>query len=737
MSKVNESGWIGLYEEKSLIGEGGNAKVFLVEKDGKEFALKELQKKKSIEKKGRFLSEIKIMMDNQSDIEGILPVLDFSENGLWYTMPRATPVWEYFYSNDISIVDRIELIIQLSGTLVRLHSKGISHRDIKPDNVYFYNSRLYLGDFGLMTYPNIPEHFTKSNKGLGAVFTIAPEMKRNPKDADGKKADVFSLAKTLWMLLSGYERGFDGVYSFKDENHGLRFMKKLRDIHLVELEELLESATNNCPDSRPSMEIFEKKLSEFLIILSDKERSQISNWRFIKKYMFGQVSPTTTRWTNLDSLVEILNLIVVLPVYNHMIFSSGGGLDFAKAERAAEEGCLYVYDRNFGCCYVVKPKSLVYEMFDQEEWNYFMLELEALTPILDSKKNTFEYLVEDFPGQYVSAENVQYGVYDYEGGKPLPEGYKFVKRLISGKIIFVMKTGPYNRIPSVYDGRHGLCSSDKFRKYTESLILCLEEFKKNNPTVAIEDCLRCSCFENNPFDAPSSNGLDKDKSSAPVSLSDEFIHCNCINWRFDDCLFESEKEGRLKFKFKFSENSYCFGCKHREFYLCPDGCIRSIDKINNFDIFFMFDRDEAIGCCDALNKRVVEILGDVRYSSFWSFDIEAEKFINPEHLFSREEIKFLMKNADDRFDNQLVIDENGYAKIIRDCWGSTYPVSHGVWCSGNCYVGKYSDLSDLDICYASSLHSWLVYLKTGKPIRADYCDCEDTGKIIGQIKKYY
>ncbi len=52
MSKVNENGWIGLYEKKSLIGEGGNAKVFLVEKDGKEFALKELQNKSKEKKSG-------------------------------------------------------------------------------------------------------------------------------------------------------------------------------------------------------------------------------------------------------------------------------------------------------------------------------------------------------------------------------------------------------------------------------------------------------------------------------------------------------------------------------------------------------------------------------------------------------------------------------------------------------------------------------------------------------------
>ena len=35
-------------------------------------------------------------------------------------------------------------------------------------------------------------------------------MKRNPKGADGSKADVYSLAKTLWMILSDDEKDLMG-----------------------------------------------------------------------------------------------------------------------------------------------------------------------------------------------------------------------------------------------------------------------------------------------------------------------------------------------------------------------------------------------------------------------------------------------------------------------------------------------------------------------------------------------
>ena len=51
------------------------------------------------------------------------------------------------------------------------------------------------------------------------------------------------------------------------------------------------------------------------------------------------------------------------------------------------------------------------------------------------KKNDeikFEYLIEDTPGHYADASCVQYGVYEYESGKPLPEEYREMTRYLEG-----------------------------------------------------------------------------------------------------------------------------------------------------------------------------------------------------------------------------------------------------------------------------------------------------------------
>jgi hypothetical protein len=50
-------------------------------------------------------------------------------------------------------------------------------------------------------------------------------------------------------------------------------------------------------------------------------------------------------------------------------------------------------------------------------------------------------------------------------GKQLPDNYKVVNRYLKGKFLIILKSGPYNKINSTYDGRHGMCSSDEFRSY--------------------------------------------------------------------------------------------------------------------------------------------------------------------------------------------------------------------------------------------------------------------------------
>lgn len=750
-----------IYEKIQELGRGGNAKVFRVKNNNKEeYALKTLVHNKNKEKQSRFIKEIEVMKDNCTEIDGIIPIYDFSCEKYWYTMPIAKPIIKYIEEQKINISQLILGIIQLCETLEKLHDKNISHRDIKPSNIYFYRDRFYIGDFGLVDFPETPNDFTRSDRGLGAIFTIAPEMKRNPKKADGRKADVFSLAKTMWMLLTNDEKGFDGVYNFQDASHGLHFIDNYKNVHLVEIEELLQDSTNNNPVHRPTIKEFKERLQSWLEIISNRNKSQASDWNFLNKQLFGLYPPKSSSWEDTEVIINILNTVANIPAYNHMLFHTGGGLDLLCAKKAYENNCIKLYDTT-GFCHVVKPKRLHFEGFTENfKWNYFLIELDKLDPIYEFNEFDFEYLVEDIPGNYVSAQYAQYGVYDYDTGIPLPKEYETVHRYNKGRLLIVMKDGPYNNIIGTYDGRHGDCSIDQFRIYINTLLSqylnCYYSIKKNSLLNDLseedveETILRLEYFNKNPFKKNYKNKNDSEitKEIEDTEKSKNYIKVNFLNFNFSKILSKDtiSNSANIKFVFKFNASTdarFLDFLNDEHYYLCKDGYIKKINLSLNEKYYFLFDRSLAISMQNMLIERVNDILKQKNLTKLEeyeiNFSIELIKNGCPQHLFTKEEIKDAMKCADDRFHNQLVIDENGYAKVIKDeGYGHLYPVSHESWDAGNMYVGKYSKLLSLEDSYNSSLQGWLSYLMSGEHQYMDYVqDNKNIEQILIQIEKYY
>lgn len=759
---AKQKSWNNYYEIIDELGEGGNAKVYRVKckEDNEEYALKVLVVGGK-EKHSRFVNEINTIKDNYQIIEGIIPIYRFSVEEYWYTMPIAISAVDYILENKLDIEEIVKGIISLSETLEKLHEKDICHRDIKPSNIYYYNNRFAFGDFGLVDFPNNTDDFTKSDKGLGAIFTIAPEMKRNPKKADSKKADAFSLAKTMWMFLTNNEKGFDGVYNYLDPSHSLRYLEQYKNTHLVEIDELLKDSTDNNPDVRPTIEEFKERLINWIGVYSDIDKSQASDWNFLNKQLFGLNPPESSSWRNINKIVEILNIIGKTPAYNHMLFHDKGGLDFSFAEIADEENCIKLYDTS-GFCYIVRPKILYFEGFNENyRWNYFLLEFDKLSPILSAEDDCDnEHLVEDYPAHYVSAQYAQYGVYDYETAIPLPKGFKTVYRYIRGKFLIVLKNGPYNGINGTYDGRHGDCSASEFRNYIEWLLNLyskLYQYIKSNdefkglPDEEIEDrILNLGEFNKNPFKKDLFKEYDvsnRKKKYSERKKSKDYIKQNFMNWDFCDMLqiCPLTNSATIKFVFEFlpSGNEISLGLfEEMNYYICTDGHIKKMNPYSDEKCFCLYDRKAAIDLEYNLEKRVSEILkqnglAELEYETY--FSVRAIRCGKPIHLFTKQEIEVAMRYADDRLDNQLVIDENGYAKVIeRDEGSYLYPVRHELWCSGNMYVGKYSSLSTLEDDYISSLQGWLLYLKTGRPQYMDYVhDNRNEKDLIQEIMTYY
>ncbi len=92
----------------------------------------------------------------------------------------------------------IQVGIDICRALVFCENKGVLHRDIKPDNIFYDpNDNIFkLGDFGVA---KISEH-TMSGTVAGTYKFMAPEVRLRKKY--GKQADLCSLGLTLHWLLN-------------------------------------------------------------------------------------------------------------------------------------------------------------------------------------------------------------------------------------------------------------------------------------------------------------------------------------------------------------------------------------------------------------------------------------------------------------------------------------------------------------------------------------------------------
>jgi serine/threonine protein kinase len=192
------------------LGGGGNAEVYVATDDVGEAALKVLHlRKQSAESEAyrRFRDEIAIHR-RLTPRKGILPLLDANlpespsrDDPGWLVTPLATPI-ERELGDRPELHRVVETVAELAEVLAGLAEEGISHRDIKPNNLYAYQGEYVLGDFGLVSYPG-KEIVTDGNRAVGPIYFQAPEMIFTPGTADGRLADVYSLAKTLWVLAAG------------------------------------------------------------------------------------------------------------------------------------------------------------------------------------------------------------------------------------------------------------------------------------------------------------------------------------------------------------------------------------------------------------------------------------------------------------------------------------------------------------------------------------------------------
>jgi len=208
---------------------GPHSSIFrLIDNDGNEWAIKICNyykpaphaKASIIRRYGRFINEINALNTaRENDFQNIVEIfwddcveIDGKQFPYFVMEKGDCDLLEYFLKNtDIDIQEKLKLCIEIFNAIKELHSIGLYHRDIKPDNVFLFiqddNFTWKIGDLGLSQWRG------KDNDAIGerigpygwvspeAMNKFLTEKYNLGLDCSiDSKSDIYQLGQLFWFI---------------------------------------------------------------------------------------------------------------------------------------------------------------------------------------------------------------------------------------------------------------------------------------------------------------------------------------------------------------------------------------------------------------------------------------------------------------------------------------------------------------------------------------------------------
>jgi CHASE2 domain-containing sensor protein len=104
-------------------------------------------------------------------------------------------------SKRLPVPECVRIGLELTEALEFLHSQGLTHRDIKPQNIIFVNGRPRLADVGLIADIRPPDQ-ERTFVGTPGYMPPPPEQPGTPQ------ADIYALGMVLYVLSTGRNTGY-------------------------------------------------------------------------------------------------------------------------------------------------------------------------------------------------------------------------------------------------------------------------------------------------------------------------------------------------------------------------------------------------------------------------------------------------------------------------------------------------------------------------------------------------
>ena len=265
------------------IGDGAEAAVFEAIKEGatESIALKRYKKVNNM--KDGIPMEVKIAkLLNHPNCIRILDNFQSQSGEFIVAMPLAKEgSLQGSQRPEISPNEAIQLLFDIGSALQHMHSKGIVHRDIKPQNILILDDSFVLCDYSVSAVLRADEMLSGYT---GSPIFMAPEV--SPILYKPKPPDMWSLGVSVYVLLFGrypyeLERGLQQV----EQNYVKNVARSLElgdlkfpDVPVIprELKEVLSGLLNKNPDAR---------LTADQLVSIDWLRNTLNEWKQLHEFL--------------------------------------------------------------------------------------------------------------------------------------------------------------------------------------------------------------------------------------------------------------------------------------------------------------------------------------------------------------------------------------------------------------------------------------------------------------------